>query len=88
MTDEVTLVARREIAADEELTADYALWEMDPGWISASSREGHDDEASTRVVVGRPAGGRAVRPWAGRLPRHPEAISSRGGWVRPAPSAD
>ena len=27
MQDEVTLVARRDIAADEELTADYALWE-------------------------------------------------------------
>jgi hypothetical protein len=30
---------------------------------AASSREGHDDEASTRVVGGRPAGSRAVRPW-------------------------
>jgi hypothetical protein len=42
---------------------------------AASSREVHDDEASTRIVVGRPAGGRAVRPWAGRLPRHPSERS-------------
>jgi hypothetical protein len=34
MEDEVTLVARREIGAGEELTADYALWEMDREWIS------------------------------------------------------
>lgn len=26
MQDEVTLIARRDIAADEELTADYAMW--------------------------------------------------------------
>lgn len=34
MADEVTLVARHGIAAGEELTADYALWESDPGWVS------------------------------------------------------
>ena len=34
MTDEVTLVARHGIAPGEELTADYALWESDPGWVS------------------------------------------------------
>lgn len=32
--DEVTLVARRLVAAGEELTADYALWELDPEWVS------------------------------------------------------
>lgn len=30
MNDEVTLSARRDIAAGEELTGDYALWEFDP----------------------------------------------------------
>jgi len=34
MADEVTLVTRRPIGAGEELTADYALWEMDENWIS------------------------------------------------------
>jgi hypothetical protein len=34
MTDEVTLAARRDIAAGEELTADYALWELDPNWVA------------------------------------------------------
>lgn len=33
MTDEVTLCARRNIAAGEELTGDYALWELDPEWV-------------------------------------------------------
>ena len=32
MADEVTLVARRSIAAAEELTIDYALFELDRGW--------------------------------------------------------
>ena len=32
MQDEVTLVARREIAADEEVTIDYALWGGFPPW--------------------------------------------------------
>ena len=32
MADEVTLVARRDIAADEELTVDYALHTIDPDW--------------------------------------------------------
>jgi hypothetical protein len=32
MADEVTLVARRDIAADEELTVDYALHTADPDW--------------------------------------------------------
>ncbi len=35
MKDEVTLVARRGIAAGEELTVDYAVWEADESWISA-----------------------------------------------------
>jgi hypothetical protein len=33
MLDEVTLVARREIEPGEELTADYALWEAEEGWV-------------------------------------------------------
>ena len=33
MVDEVTLAARRDIAKDEELTADYALWEEDENYI-------------------------------------------------------
>jgi hypothetical protein len=33
MVDEVTLAARRDIAKDEELTADYALWEEDENTI-------------------------------------------------------
>jgi hypothetical protein len=33
MTDEVTLVARRDIAQDEELTADYAMWEADENHV-------------------------------------------------------
>jgi uncharacterized protein len=32
MANEVTLVARRDIAADEELTVDYALHTVDPDW--------------------------------------------------------
>src|SRR5215475_6693053 len=34
MTNEVTLVSRRDIARGEELTADYALWELDPNWVA------------------------------------------------------
>jgi hypothetical protein len=33
MQDEVTLIARRAILPDEELTADYALWEADEDWV-------------------------------------------------------
>ena len=33
MADEVTLVARRDIVAGEELTADYAMWSTDPDWV-------------------------------------------------------
>jgi uncharacterized protein len=32
MKDEVSLMARRDIGAGEELTADYALWEVDEGF--------------------------------------------------------
>jgi hypothetical protein len=32
MIDEVTLVARRHIQPNEELTADYAMWEFDESW--------------------------------------------------------
>lgn len=35
MKDERTLVARRDIAAGEELTADYALWEADENYVSS-----------------------------------------------------
>ena len=34
MANEVTLIARRAIAAGEELTTDYALFELDPAWAS------------------------------------------------------
>lgn len=33
MRDEVTLVARRDIAANEELTADYAMWEASKDFV-------------------------------------------------------
>lgn len=32
MQDAITLIARRPIACDEELTADYALWLFDQDW--------------------------------------------------------
>lgn len=34
MQDEVTLVARRDIYGDEELTADYAMWEADESHLA------------------------------------------------------
>ncbi len=41
MDDEITLVARREIEAGQELTADYAMWGADPDWeLSADCRCG------------------------------------------------
>lgn len=33
MKDEVTLVARRDTQAGEELTADYAMWERGEDWV-------------------------------------------------------
>ena len=33
MADEVTVVARRDIARGEEVTGDYAVWESDPGYV-------------------------------------------------------
>jgi hypothetical protein len=33
LADEVTLVARWDIAAGEELTVDYALFTVDPSWV-------------------------------------------------------
>jgi len=33
LADEVTLVARRDIAAGEELTVDYALFSAQPDWV-------------------------------------------------------
>ena len=35
MANEVTLIAKRPVLAGEELTADYALWEFDPDWVSS-----------------------------------------------------
>ena len=35
MADEVTLVARRDIAVDEELTLDYCLIEADEDWVGS-----------------------------------------------------
>jgi len=35
MSDAFTLVARKNIKTDEEITADYALWEADEKYISA-----------------------------------------------------
>lgn len=35
LQDEVTLVTKRDVAKDEELTIDYALWETDPFWHMA-----------------------------------------------------
>jgi hypothetical protein len=32
MVDEITLAARRPIHIDEEVTADYGMWEYDPLW--------------------------------------------------------
>jgi hypothetical protein len=34
MGDEVTIAARRNIQAGEELTADYAMWEGDERWVA------------------------------------------------------
>ncbi len=33
LADEVTIIARRAIAAGEELTLDYALTTIEPGWV-------------------------------------------------------
>ena len=40
MRDEVTVVARRDIAAGEELTQDYALFTTSPTWSMKSCRCG------------------------------------------------
>ncbi len=34
MDDEVTISARRDIEPGEEVTADYALWVADPGYVT------------------------------------------------------
>jgi hypothetical protein len=34
LADAVTLVARRAIAAGEEITGDYAMWEVDEGYVA------------------------------------------------------
>ena len=40
LLDAVTLAARRDIAAGEELFADYAFWEADPAWMLSPCRCG------------------------------------------------
>jgi hypothetical protein len=40
LIDDITLAARRTIAAGEELTADYATWECDPDWVLEPCRCG------------------------------------------------
>lgn len=40
MRDEVTVVARRDIAAGEELTQDYALYTTSPTWVMKPCRCG------------------------------------------------
>jgi uncharacterized protein len=37
MADAITIVAIRDILAEEELTADYAYWEADQGYVMKSS---------------------------------------------------
>lgn len=37
MEDEVTISARRAIAPGEEITADYALWVADPGYVTIAA---------------------------------------------------
>jgi len=50
MRDEVTVVARREIAAGEELTQDYALYTTNPEWTMKPCRCG--TEVCRLVVTG------------------------------------
>lgn len=40
LRDEVTVVARREIAAGEELTQDYAIYTTSPDWVMSPCRCG------------------------------------------------
>lgn len=49
MADEVTLVARRDIAAGEELTIDYALFTAQPDW--ALDRPCRCGAATCRVTI-------------------------------------
>lgn len=42
LEDEITLAARRDIVAGEELTIDYALWENDPSWVLEPCRCGSE----------------------------------------------
>lgn len=52
MKDEVTLVARRDIQANEELTADYAMWESDEEWTM--HQECHcGSELCRQVITGK-----------------------------------
>ena len=43
MADEVTIVARRDIDAGEEITGDYALWEADDAYLVESCTCGAAD---------------------------------------------
>ena len=49
LADEVTLVARRDIAASEELTIDYALFTVQPNW--ALDRPCNCDAADCRRTI-------------------------------------
>lgn len=51
LQDAVTLVTRRAVAADEELTADYALWLDDPAWVLQPCRCG--SALCRRRITGR-----------------------------------
>src|SRR5215467_5510167 len=57
MSDEVTLIARRDIAAGEELTADYMMWEAN-----------EDYRAAWQCCCGSPLCRRAVTGKDWRLP--------------------
>lgn len=52
MADAVTLVTRRRVAAGEELTADYALWEADEAWVARWECQCRHDDCR-RTVSGR-----------------------------------
>jgi hypothetical protein len=52
LRDEVTLIARRRICPGEELTADYATWEIDENWL-LSKRCNCGSANCRRIVTGR-----------------------------------
>jgi hypothetical protein len=49
LSDAVTLVARRPLAAGDELTADYAMWEGDEAWVSAWACRCGATDCRTRI---------------------------------------